>query len=542
MAEAWLRPHAPGREAALAAALAAIGAPCWLPARRRRRSAPAWMHRGTPCRGTWRSCSRRRRGRPTSCRCWPRRRCSPPCPSIPTSGSARRRPSSGALRFHMVSAQQEMERRFDPPALAARLLAEAEKAPEHTTAASGAFNAQGGDVKAIQAVGLAHLPSSQACPPGLNSGAAAVTTARSDGAGWPANARDRSAPARSRPMIACSARPRHTQRPAHMGRAGPWKRPRAGHEMRSRRSRHRAMPQAPALAKAAPDRHTRAGGNPPAGGVTACARPPHARSASPAAALPAGLPRRCRAAAARLAADGAAGRGAGRHGRRARLRRAGGGRVGRPVGILTEQDIARRVAFRLPPDAPLSAAMTAPVIACAADDGLWRAVALMRAHRLRHLPVLGADGRCAGMLHRAETLAAASGRLLGAPRRAGRRRRRGEARPRRAWPPRCWPRACRRPRSVGAGQRHQRSTCIVASLAARWRRRTTPPPVPFTLLVMGSLGPRREPAAPGPGQRLHPGRLPRCRARPRGCLVPPRGGALQPRARRGGLHALHRAG
>ncbi len=85
---------------------------------------------------------------------------------------------------------------------------------------------------------------------------------------------------------------------------------------------------------------------------------------------------------------------------------------GRPAGILTEQDVTRRVAFRLPPEAPLSAAMTAPVIACAEDAGLWRAVALLRAGRLRHLPVLGADGRCVGMLHRAETLASVSGRLL----------------------------------------------------------------------------------------------------------------------------------
>lgn len=83
-----------------------------------------------------------------------------------------------------------------------------------------------------------------------------------------------------------------------------------------------------------------------------------------------------------------------------------------PVGILTEQDVTRRVAFALPPEAPLSSAMTAPVLTCAADAGLWRAVALLRAHHLRHLPVVGADGRCIGMLHRAETLAATSGRML----------------------------------------------------------------------------------------------------------------------------------
>ncbi|BDG73641.1 DUF294 nucleotidyltransferase-like domain-containing protein [Roseomonas fluvialis] len=84
----------------------------------------------------------------------------------------------------------------------------------------------------------------------------------------------------------------------------------------------------------------------------------------------------------------------------------------RPVGILTEQDIARRVAFRLSPEAPLHAAMTAPVTTCAEDAGLWQAVAVLRAGHLRHLPVIGAGGRCIGMLHRAETLAAVSGRLL----------------------------------------------------------------------------------------------------------------------------------
>ncbi|MCA3343261.1 MAG: CBS domain-containing protein, partial [Roseomonas sp.] len=86
--------------------------------------------------------------------------------------------------------------------------------------------------------------------------------------------------------------------------------------------------------------------------------------------------------------------------------------TGSAVGILTEQDIARRVVFQLGPDAPLAAAMTAPLIACAPDEGLWRAIALLRQHGLRHLPVLDEGGRCLGMLHRAEALAAVSGGLL----------------------------------------------------------------------------------------------------------------------------------
>jgi CBS domain-containing protein len=86
--------------------------------------------------------------------------------------------------------------------------------------------------------------------------------------------------------------------------------------------------------------------------------------------------------------------------------------AGRAIGILTEQDIARRVVFQLGPEAPLAAAMTAPLIACNPDEGLWRAIALLRQHGLRHLPVIGPDGRCLGMLHRAEALAAVSGGLL----------------------------------------------------------------------------------------------------------------------------------
>jgi CBS domain-containing protein len=86
--------------------------------------------------------------------------------------------------------------------------------------------------------------------------------------------------------------------------------------------------------------------------------------------------------------------------------------AGRPVGILTERDAVRRVAFRLPPTAPLADAMSSPVIACPLDAGLWRGAVLLRAGRLRHLPVVDGQGRCVGMLHRDGILAALSGRLL----------------------------------------------------------------------------------------------------------------------------------
>lgn len=160
---------------------------------------------------------------------------------------------------------------------------------------------------------------------------------------------------------------------------------------------------------------------------------------------------------------------------------------GRPVGILTEQDVARRVAFRLPPGTPLAAAMTAPVIACGTGDGLWRAVALMRSRHLRHLPVLAPDGCCVGLLHRAETVAAASGRLLGhldalgaAEDAAVKQAQAGVARA-----------------LLAEGVPAPEVVTLVSEVNLDLHRRVAaralaaqaePPPVPFTLLVMGSVG------------------------------------------------------
>lgn len=156
-----------------------------------------------------------------------------------------------------------------------------------------------------------------------------------------------------------------------------------------------------------------------------------------------------------------------------------------PLGILTEQDVTRRVAFALPPEAPLSAAMTAPLLTCAADAGLWRAVALLRAHHLRHLPVLGADGRCVGMLHRAETLAATSGRMLAhldalaGEDAAVKAAQAGVAR-------------ALLDEGVPARDVVDLVNGINLDLHRRALERTLaahgPPPVPFTLLVMGSVG------------------------------------------------------
>lgn len=84
----------------------------------------------------------------------------------------------------------------------------------------------------------------------------------------------------------------------------------------------------------------------------------------------------------------------------------------RPVGLLTEADVTRRVAFELAPETPVAAVMTAPVITVAADEQLYRAIARMRRNTLRHLPVTAVDGTLAGMLHLDDALSFASDELV----------------------------------------------------------------------------------------------------------------------------------
>ncbi|MBW8269189.1 DUF294 nucleotidyltransferase-like domain-containing protein [Caldovatus aquaticus] len=160
--------------------------------------------------------------------------------------------------------------------------------------------------------------------------------------------------------------------------------------------------------------------------------------------------------------------------------------AGRPVGILTEQDVLRRVAGLLPLEAPLSAAMSAPVIACRAHEHLWRALALLRARGLRHLPVLDAAGRCVGVLGREALLVATAGwRIAHLDALAG-----DDAAVKRA-------QAGLAGSLLAEGVPAAEIVGLVSGINADLHRRVlervlaaqpTPPPVPFTLLLMGSIG------------------------------------------------------
>lgn len=82
------------------------------------------------------------------------------------------------------------------------------------------------------------------------------------------------------------------------------------------------------------------------------------------------------------------------------------------VGIVTEQDVTRRIAFRTAAETPCAAVMSSPVKTLAADERLYRAIVAMRANRLRHMPVVEPSGRIAGILNLGDALAASAGRLL----------------------------------------------------------------------------------------------------------------------------------
>lgn len=121
LAEAWLRPHAAPRLAALAAALAGLGAGI-LDA-----VAPPPAERETLAAtraGLERHLLGRQLDPPRPPHRMPLLAEAPLLATLPIHPDQRvgETPSiKGALRFHLVAAQQEMERRFDPPRLARRL-------------------------------------------------------------------------------------------------------------------------------------------------------------------------------------------------------------------------------------------------------------------------------------------------------------------------------------------------------------------------------------------------------------------------------------
>ena len=123
LAEAWLRPHLPGREAALADALAALAGQVIeaVPAPAEARETLAAAQAGLP-----RHLAELQEAPPRGADRLPLLAEAPLLATLPIHPDQRigETPAiRGALRFHIVTTQQEMERAFDAPALAANLVA-----------------------------------------------------------------------------------------------------------------------------------------------------------------------------------------------------------------------------------------------------------------------------------------------------------------------------------------------------------------------------------------------------------------------------------
>lgn len=86
--------------------------------------------------------------------------------------------------------------------------------------------------------------------------------------------------------------------------------------------------------------------------------------------------------------------------------------AGRPIGILTEQDVVRRVAFLAEPGQAVGEVMTTPVETIGADEFLFHAVATMRRLNIRHLPATDSEGRLAGVLRLKDALFEADRALM----------------------------------------------------------------------------------------------------------------------------------
>ena len=86
--------------------------------------------------------------------------------------------------------------------------------------------------------------------------------------------------------------------------------------------------------------------------------------------------------------------------------------TGAPKGILTEQDITRRVIFKKDQSAPVSDVMSSPAICVHIDEYLYYAIARMRRRGLRHMPVIDNHGKVVGSLSLAKAIANASEQLM----------------------------------------------------------------------------------------------------------------------------------
>lgn len=85
---------------------------------------------------------------------------------------------------------------------------------------------------------------------------------------------------------------------------------------------------------------------------------------------------------------------------------------GRPLGIITEQDVVSRIAFAASPETPVGEVMTSPVLTVQRREYLYHAIAWMRRNRLHSLPVIDSQGVLCGILSLDDALMRATERTM----------------------------------------------------------------------------------------------------------------------------------
>ena len=82
------------------------------------------------------------------------------------------------------------------------------------------------------------------------------------------------------------------------------------------------------------------------------------------------------------------------------------------IGIITEQDVCRRIAFNAGETTPAKEVMTATLHTIDQDEFLYRAIAEMRRFKLRHMPVTNRAGEIVGVLDLDDSIASAAGQII----------------------------------------------------------------------------------------------------------------------------------
>jgi signal-transduction protein with cAMP-binding, CBS, and nucleotidyltransferase domain len=81
-------------------------------------------------------------------------------------------------------------------------------------------------------------------------------------------------------------------------------------------------------------------------------------------------------------------------------------------GTVGERELLHRAAYRLPPEAPVAEAMTAPPAVLRADDFLYAAVTRLRGEARAELPVFDGSGSLVGLIGLADALTALGGPMV----------------------------------------------------------------------------------------------------------------------------------